>query len=323
MTAPRSALVTGAAGFVGARLVRALRAAGWAVTAAAQSADASAGGHAEGRADDGVRWIGGDVRDAGHLAAALDAARPDAVFHLAGVSFVPAAAADPGAAVEVNATAAARLVGLVAERRRAGDLDPAVIVVGSGEQYGRHDRAEFPLVEAAELRPRNVYAATKVAQEALALQAWRSAGVRVIATRSFNHSGAGQQGRFLLPGLVRRAVALRAAAPGSPLVMGNQDTVRDFLHVDDVVAAYIALAERGRPGEAYNVASGVGHSVGNLARRVLARTGLAAPVESDPALVRPAEVPALVGSAAKLAADTGWAPRRTLDDLLDVLIAAA
>ena len=99
--------------------------------------------------------------------------------------------------------------------------------------------------------------------------------------------------------------------------------MRDFLHVDDVVEAYIALAARGRPGEAYNVASGVGHSVGDLARRVLARVGIAARIESDLALVRPAEVPALVGSAAKLAADTGWAPRRTLDDLIDDLIAAA
>ncbi|GJG88378.1 GDP-mannose 4,6-dehydratase [Gemmatimonadetes bacterium T265] len=312
----RSALVTGAAGFVGRRLVRALDAAGWRVTGTAQHAEPNPG-------DPVAAWITGDVRDVDHLRHAVDAAAPDAVFHLAGVSFVPAAAADPGYAAEVNAVAAARLVGTIAERRRAGALDPAVVVVGSGEQYGRHDPAEFPLPETAELRPHTVYAATKAAQETLALQAFRSDGVRTVAARSFNHSGPGQHFRFLLPGLVGRARALREGPPGAPLVMGNQTTVRDFLHVDDVVAAYIALAERGRPGEAYNVASGVGHSVGDLARRVLARSGVSAPVESDPALVRPAEVPALVGSAAKLARDTGWAPRRTLDDLLDDLIAAA
>ena len=313
----RSALVTGAAGFVGRRLVRALAGAGWRVTATAQQGDRDGGDLPS------ATWLAGDVRNPDHLRAAIDVAEPDAIFHLAGISFVPAAAADPGYAAEVNAIAAARLVGLVAERRAAGTLDPVVLVIGSGEQYGRHDARDFPLVESAEQRPHTVYAATKVAQETFALQGWRGAEVRAIATRSFNHSGPGQADRFLLPGLVRRTRALRNAAPGTPLVMGNQTTVRDFLHVDDVVAAYIALAERGRPGEAYNVASGVGHSVGDLARRVLARAGVDAPVESDPALVRPAEVPALVGSAAKLAADTGWAPRRTLDDLLDDLIAAA
>lgn len=270
-----------------------------------------------------MRWIAGDVRDAAHLAAALDAAQPDAVFHLAGVTFVPAAGDDPGAATEVNVVAAARLLGLVRQRRAAGTLDPAVVVVGSAEQYGRHDAAELPLTERAEQRPHTVYAATKVAQEALALQAWRADGVRVIATRSFNHSGPGQHPRFLLQALVTRALALRAAGGGDRrLLVGNQGTTRDFLHVRDVVAAYIAVAERGAAGEAYNVASGRGRSVGDLARRVLARVGVDAAVESDPALVRPVDVPALVGDATRLRTTTSWAPRHSFDALLDDLIAA-
>ncbi|HEY0779215.1 MAG TPA: NAD-dependent epimerase/dehydratase family protein, partial [Gemmatirosa sp.] len=113
----RSALVTGAAGFVGTRLVAALRAAGWRVVGLAQTVDGIPA------SDPGTEWLAGDARDVGHLRAALDLARPDAVFHLAGVSFVPAAAADPGYAADVNTVAAARLVGLIAERRRAGTLD--------------------------------------------------------------------------------------------------------------------------------------------------------------------------------------------------------
>ncbi|AHG91109.1 NAD-dependent epimerase/dehydratase [Gemmatirosa kalamazoonensis] len=301
------ALITGAAGFVGRWLARELVERGWDVTGAAL----------EPAAIDGVRWVTGDVRDGAHLADALDAARPDAVFHLAGVTFVPAAGDDPGATAEVNVVAAARLLGLLRERKRAGVLDPVVVVTGSAEQYGRHEEGEMPVAERAEQRPHSVYAATKVAQEAIALEAWRSAGVRVIATRSFNHSGPGQAPHFLLPALVRRARTLR----GGALRMGNQRPVRDFLHVSDVVAAYISLAERGSPGEAYNVASGVGTSVGELARRVLQRCGVDAPIASDPALVRPADVPWLVGDPSKLRAATGWSPRRTLDDLLDDLIA--
>jgi GDP-4-dehydro-6-deoxy-D-mannose reductase len=237
------------------------------------------------------------------------------------VTFVPDAADDPGATAEVNVVAAARLLGVVRQRRRAGTLDPVVVVVGSAEQYGRHDATELPLVETAEQRPHTVYAATKVAQEAMALEAFRTDGVRVIVTRSFNHSGPGQNPRLLLPALVRRALALRAA-PG-PMLVGNQTTVRDFLHVSDVVRAYIQLADRGTAGEAYNVASGEGHSVGDLTRHVLARVGVAAEIESDPALVRAADVPALVGDATKLRAATGWTRQRSLDDILDDLIHAA
>jgi GDP-4-dehydro-6-deoxy-D-mannose reductase len=316
----RRALVTGASGFVGRWLIEALAREGWQITAASQGAPDAATLTEPMRA---ATWVVGDVRDPAHLSEALDVARPNAVFHLAGVTFVPAAGRDPGATAEVNAVAAARLLGLVRERRRAGTLDPTVLIVGSAEQYGRHDEAELPLAEIAEQRPHTVYAATKVAQEALALEAWRSEGVRVIATRSFNHSGPGQAFRFLLPGLVGRARALAdAGGSAGPLLVGNQDTVRDFLHVSDVVAAYIALVARGRPGEAYNVASGVGRSVGSLARQVLARFGLSVPVESDPSLVRPVDVPALVGSPAKLQAHTGWAPQRIFDALLDDLIAA-
>ena len=111
------------------------------------------------------RWVAGDVRDAAFLGRALDLARPDVVFHLAGVSSVGGAAADPGLAAEVNVTATVRLLAEVARRRAAGALDPVVVVVGSGEQYGRHDEDEQPLGEEAEQRPLSVYAATKAAQE--------------------------------------------------------------------------------------------------------------------------------------------------------------
>ena len=119
-----------------------------------------------------------------------------------------------------------------------------VLVVGSSEQYGRHELAEMPLDEQAEQRPLTLYAASKAAQEVAALQAFRGEGLRVICTRSFNHSGAGQAPSFVLPGLVS-ACAGASPSDGGQLTIGNGDTVRDFLHVDDVVDAYLSLAEQG------------------------------------------------------------------------------
>jgi GDP-4-dehydro-6-deoxy-D-mannose reductase len=259
------------------------------------------------------------VRDPDQWAYALDAARPDLVLHLAGIAHVPTAGRDAGLVTDVNVGGTARLLAALRERRASGVLDPTVLLVGSGEQYGRHDAAELPLAETAEQRPLTAYGASKQAQEAVALQAARADGLRVVLTRSFNHSGAGQAPSFLLPGLVARALQLRAAG-GRTLAMGNQDAVRDFLHVRDVVAAYILLADRGVTGEVYNVCSGRGWSTGDLARRVLARVGVDAPVVSDPSLVRPVDVPALVGDNAKLRAATGWAPTLGLDDIIEDLI---
>ena len=143
-------------------------------------------------------------------------------------------------------------------RKRGARALLAVLVVGSAEQYGYHDASEMPLDETAAQRPLTLYAASKTAQEVAALQAHRSEGVRVVCTRSFSHSGPGQPAQFLLPSLVARALALPAT--GGELAIGNGDTVRDFLHVADVVEAYLALLELGEAGETYNVCSGDGIS---------------------------------------------------------------
>jgi GDP-4-dehydro-6-deoxy-D-mannose reductase len=156
----------------------------------------------------------------------------------------------------------------------------------------------------------------------MALQCWRATGLRAVLARSFNHSGQGQDKRFLLPALVARAVALREAAPGTPLMVGNTASIRDFLHVSDVVSAYISLLRRGVAGEAYNVASGVGRSVQEVVEIVLSRAGVAAPVTRDPALVRPIDVPALVGDPRKLQDTTGWRATRSFNDIIDDLIHA-
>jgi GDP-4-dehydro-6-deoxy-D-mannose reductase len=232
---------------------------------------------------------------------------------------LPAHAANPALAWDVNVTATARL--LFELERHGGD--PTVLIVGSAEQYGRDASHVMPLAEHAIQAPRTVYAASKAAQEVLALQAWRASGLRVIVARSFNHSGAGQPTRFLLPALVQRALELAAAPVGTPMPVGNRSPVRDFLHVSDVVAGYISLCQRGTPGEAYNVASGTGWSVQQVLEKVLARTGSRAVPTEDPTLVRPVDVPVLIGDPRKLQHATTWRAQRSLDDIIEDLIHAA
>ncbi len=314
------ALVTGAAGFAGQWLCRELLHSGWDVWGT-RLGNEMPPGPLDSDARSAVRWLDQDLRLPSAARGAIQSATPDAIFHLAGMAHLPTANNDPAGTLEINVIVAARLLADVRVRRAAGTLDPVVLIVGSGEQYGPHPAGELPLTEAAAQQPVGVYAASKSAQEVLALEAHRSAGVRVVAARPFNHSGPGQSPNFVIPALVKRALALRGTQ--GALTLGNTDTVRDYSHVEDVVRGYVALAERGAPGEPYNIASGVGTNVATLARRILALAGVDAKLQSDPTLVRPVDVPALVGSTAKLRAQTGWAPRHTLDTILEDLIRAA
>jgi GDP-4-dehydro-6-deoxy-D-mannose reductase len=309
-------LVTGAAGFVGQWLSRALRRQGWTVF----------GGTLEGPpqngllADDalgGVTWVPLDVRSDQSVRAAIDASRPDHVAHLAGIAYPPEANADPGRAHDVNAVGVTRVIAALGAAGR-----PArVLVVGSSEQYGPHPASDYPLKESGVLAPHSAYARTKADQERLALEVSARTGVPVVLTRSFNHSGAGHGSNYLLPSLVRRAREL--PREGGTLRIGNSQPIRDYLHVADVIDAYMLLLEHGTSGEVYNVCSGKGVSIRELAECVLKRVGVDAEISEDPALVRPNDMPLLVGDNTKLRRATGWSPRRKLEDIIDDLIHAA
>ena len=264
-------LLTGGGGFVGQWLTRALIERGDDVTLTGLGSLSDGPAVLTESERRGVRWVPADMRSQSDVDAMIEGSSADVIFHLAGVAFPPQADRDPATAYDINALGVARLLAVVARRRVAGVADPVVIVVGSAVQYGTHAAAEMPLVEEATQRPATIYAASKAAQELIALRDYYADGARVICTRSFNHSGPGHAAEYLLPSLVRRAKAIRRGE-SKGLTIGN-DVIRDYLHVTDVAAAYLALAERGRPGEVYNVCSGTGVSVRQLADRCLASRG--------------------------------------------------
>jgi GDP-4-dehydro-6-deoxy-D-mannose reductase len=313
------ALVTGGNGFVAQWAVAAMLDRGWVVTGAGIGVTSPQSVlTVEQRA--AAIWRELDVTSADDVARIVGEAAPDVVLHLAAISHVPEAQGDPARAYEVNVLGTVRLLAELARRRAPGEPGPRVIVVGSAEQYGRHD-GDGPLAETAAQRPVTLYAASKAAQEVAALQAVRGQGMRLVCTRSFNHSGPGQTPTFLLPGLVERARALPPT--GGRLQIGNDAIVRDFLHVRDVVDAYLRLLDGNEVGEVYNVSSGEGVTVRALAEAVLQRLGVSAEIATDAAFARAVDVPVLIGDSSKLRRATGWAPTRTRDDIIDDLIHAS
>ena len=313
----RRVLITGASGFVGQWLARALL----------ERGDTVIGGTLTGTPQPGVLppsavrsidWVELDVTQNDRVRDSVVKCRPDWVAHLAGIAFPPEANASPALALQVNVIGTANVL----TATHAANAEARVLIVGSADQYGPHPREAYPIREDASQLPRSFYGSSKAAQEIVALQVWRANGLGVVCTRSFNHSGVGHAGSYLLPALVDRARALRSVG-GSALLIGNPEPVRDYLHVCDVVEAYVRLLDRGVAGEVYNVCSGTGTSVRQLAEHVLRRLNIDAEIAPDPELMRPSDTPVLVGDNGKLRAATGWTPERSIDDIIDDLIHAA
>ena len=269
------------------------------------------------RAASGARVLEADLNDPAAAAAVVEEVRPAAILHLAGQSSVHRSWADPAGTLRTNVLG---IVHVLDAARRAG-LRPAVLVVGSADEYGPVPASDQPLVETTPLRPASPYAVSKVAQAALALLYGPAGGMRVVVTRTFPHTGPGRGESFAESSFARQIAEIEAGLREPVVEVGNLEAVRDFADVRDVVRAYDLLLEKGRGGEAYNVCSGRGRRIGDVLDRLLAATKVAIEVRVDPARLRPADVPVLVGDNAKLVAATGWQPRipfeATLGDLLD------
>jgi GDP-4-dehydro-6-deoxy-D-mannose reductase len=292
--------VTGSSGFVGSHLVPYLRSRGDDVVTIDRT---------------GTPPV--DVTAAAEVRDVLRAARPEAVYHLAALSHVGQSWDAPEAVFRINAVGALNVL------RASIDAGvERVLVAGSADVYGVVGQEDLPLTEESRIRPVTPYGASKAAADVLALQTYLGDGLGTLRVRAFNHTGPGQSPSMLVPGLARRIADAERAA-GSKVKVGRVDVVRDLSDVRDVVRAYRLLVELGTPGEAYNVCSGSGVSVRDVADTMLSMSDAPLELVVDPELVRPVDVPRLVGNPAKLRDATGWEPeiplQRTLRDVLTAM----
>ena len=256
-----------------------------------------------------------DVADGAAVRRVMSDVVPDAIYHLAAMTHVGESWDDPSRVLRVNVLGTAEV--LAAARTLPGS--PRVLVVSSAEVYGVVRPEQLPLSEQAPAAPASPYAASKLAAEAVALQAWRGFGQPVLVVRPFNHIGPGQSPNFFVPALAKRIVEAKRSGADS-LSVGTLTTRRDFTDVRDVVGAYRLLVERGQPGTVYNVCSGRDVAMAEVAAQLLELAGADLTFETDPALVRPVDVPVLRGDASLLRGATGWEPTIPLaTTLADVL----
>lgn len=235
------AVVTGAEGFLGANLVRALLEAGHDVVGTSLNRKGETSLDAL-RISCRIEY--GDVLDAAFMERVIAGAEPDWVFHLAAVSIVRVAQASPARALATNVLGT---VNVLEACRRAPGLK-AVVVASSDKAYGEHGR---PYVETLPLLPVAPYEVSKACADLIAQSYGATYGMRVMVTRCANLYGQGDLNwTRLIPN------ACKQAAVGWPPVVhaGSEAMRREYLHVQDAAEAYLLLAERGEAG-AYNVGS--------------------------------------------------------------------
>ena len=285
--------VTGARGFVGGHLVPRLRNEGFEVTASDRDLD---------------------VCDRAAVEAKLKQALPNAIVHLAAQSSVAASAADPEQTQRINYGGA---LSVLEGALRCGSR-PRVLLIGSADQYGRAVPGSPPFTEDSPLAPTSAYARSKTEAERLGTS-FVDAGLEVVRIRAFSHSGPGQSDAFALSSFARQIAEIEAGRRKPVLRVGNLDSVRDYLDVEDVVAAYLRLLDPTVAADIYNVASGVGTRLSDLLDTLLDLSSPRPRIERDTERLRPADCS--VGDASRLRSATGWRPSVSIERMLERLLA--
>ena len=264
-----------------------------------------------------VRLLECDLSDMTAVRNALETSRPDAIYHLAAQSFVPSSWVAPLQTLTDNITGQTNIF----EAVRSLGLDPAIQIACSSEEYGLVLPNEVPIKETNPLRPLSPYAVSKVTQDFLAYQYFMSYGIRAIRTRGFNHTGPRRGEVFVTSNFAKQVATIEAGKAAPVIKVGNLDAVRDFTDVRDMVRGYVLATEKGKPGEVYNLASGVAITIRAMLDKLIALAKVEVKVETDPARLRPSDVEVLIGDYSKFHADTGWEPKipfdQTLEDLLN------
>lgn len=258
-----------------------------------------------------------DLIDKDAVARLIHEFRPDYLLHLASVSSVGHSWSNPHESFVNNTNIFLNLI----EQIRIEQLPCRILSIGSSEEYGNVLATDTPIKESTVLKPISPYAVARVSQEMISEIYHKGYGLNIIMTRSFNHIGPGQKDLFVISSFARKLVEIKLSNQiNSTITTGNLSIIRDLVDVRDIVTAYYSLLINGRPGEVYNVCSGVGISLEDVLKKMCSMLEVKCTIHQDPKLFRPMDNQVLIGDPSKLQSELGWAPIVPMDDCLrDIL----
>ena len=307
-------LVTGITGFVGSHFAEYALARGAEVVGSYRWRSRTEHiEHIRGR----LRLIDCDLRDMSSVHHLIDDARPDWVIHLAAQSFVGTSWQAPVETFMTNTLAQINLLEAVRTRAPGSRF----LTIGSSEEYGFVTEDELPITEDTPLRPLSPYAVSKVAQDLMGYQYWKSYGMHIVRSRAFNHEGPRRGDVFVTSNFARQIAEIERGLREPVMAVGSLKNRRDYTDVRDIVRGYWLLLERGEPGEVYNLCSGRAWVIQEILDFLLGEARVRGiTVREDPARLRPSDVPVLRGDAARILAGVGWRPEIPFEDTLrDIL----
>lgn len=262
-----------------------------------------------------------DITDAPSVYSLIEAIHPDSIFHLAAQSYVRTSWESPQDTIttnmlgEINLLEAIRLL-------KTEKYNPVIVIACSSEEYGLVRPDQLPITEETPLSPLSPYAVSKIGQDFLGFQYFKTYGLKTIRLRTFNHTGPKRPTAFG-DSHVAHEIALIEAGLHEPIITYRDLTaVRDYSDVRDIVRAYVAAAEYCLPGDVYNVCSGKGTSIKEIYDSLLSHATVKnIRLQADPAGPRPTDGGTIIGSNKKFISQTNWNIqidflKQTLPDIL-------
>lgn len=302
----KTALVTGAEGFIGSQLVNFLHAEGWNVI----------GGYRLHNADSfpsfpKLRFVQCDLRNGQQVSELFHEFRPTHVFHLGAQSLPTVSWADPVETFESN------IMGSLYVFEAVRHMKPAPIVVSacSSAEYGHVSPSAIPVTEDQPLHPLHPYGISKVCLDLLARQYFLDHKIPTVNLRVFNTTGPGKM-NDAPSDFVRQLIRIKKGLQPPVMEVGNLKPRRAFLDVKDTVRGFYLAALKGKRGEAYNICAAKTHEIAELLRIAVQLSGVKTEIRPATHLMRPSDEKIIFGSTDKLRKDTGWKPLRSVDETL-------
>lgn len=273
----------------------------------------------------GIKMIECDVRYASHVEKIVMEYQPEQIYHLAAQSYPTVSWDRPYETIDTNVNGTVAVFEAVKKVRQLKDAsyDPMVVVACSSAEYGetlnKLEGNEVYVKETAELKPLHPYGVSKVGQDLLSFQYFMNDGIRCIRARIFNSTGTRKVNDVTSDFTYRAVEAERTG--NYELRVGNLETRRAIMDQRDLVNALILLAEKGTPGDVYNISSEHIYQMKDIVSMIEEQIGHTFKLNVDPALLRPTDEKIIVGDVTKLKQDTGWKQsipmEQTIADMLE------
>ncbi len=255
-----------------------------------------------------------DLLDFSSVLRALQQSKPDAIFHIASHANVWAGFKTPLSVINNNVMGTANLL----EAIRSAEIDPIVQICSTSEVYGQVDPENVPINEDCPINPSSPYAVSKVTQDLLGYTYFRSYGMKVIRTRMFAYLNP-RRGDLFATSFAMQVARIEAGLQKT-LTHGNLESVRTLIDVRDAMESYWVAAEKGEPGEIYNIGGTTSIKVGEFLEVLKKLATCEIPSELDPALLRPADVTLQIPDTSKFERVTGWTPSYSFEESVEFLL---